>query len=63
MTLHELSAIKIVIAAEVTNILLGHPNGLHISNLSEQTGIAGGKLSRILRLLTVKHVYQEGVPF
>lgn len=53
---------NVIVEGKIADILLGHPKGLHISELSKKTGIEQGKLARILRFLATRHVFREGPP-
>jgi hypothetical protein len=52
--------IRIAVEAHIPDLLLSHPNGLHINELSDKTGIERGKLARILRLLATRQCFREG---
>ena len=47
--------------SKIADILEGHPDGLHISEVAARANIDEGKLGRVLRLLASKHVFREGL--
>lgn len=51
---------NVVVEAKLADLLVNHPNGLHVSELSKKTGIEAGKLARIMRFLATRHVFREG---
>ncbi|KAK7691573.1 hypothetical protein QCA50_004972 [Cerrena zonata] len=51
-----------VAQAKVADHLQEFPDGLHVSKLSEVTGIECNYLARILRLLATKHIFREVSP-
>ena len=53
---------RVVNDAKVADLLDGKPEGVHVSELAKSTGLDEDKLSRILRLLSTTHVFQEGEP-
>ncbi|EPQ52689.1 S-adenosyl-L-methionine-dependent methyltransferase, partial [Gloeophyllum trabeum ATCC 11539] len=53
------AALRITAEAKISDHLLGHPDGLHVSELSSRSGIEAGRLSRVLRLLATQHCYRE----
>lgn len=55
----EPACIHVALETKVAQHLLSHPEGLHIKTLSELTGVEVGKLGRVLRFLTRKHVFRE----
>ncbi|EIN06884.1 S-adenosyl-L-methionine-dependent methyltransferase [Punctularia strigosozonata HHB-11173 SS5] len=55
----ETASLNVVIQANVVDHLKGHPEGLHVSELSKKTGIEQGKLARVLRLLATRHCFRE----
>ena len=50
------------ITLKIPDLLLGKPEGLHISEIGKETGADQEKLGRILRLLASKHIFREGIP-
>lgn len=54
------STLGVVTQAKIPDLLKGHPEGVHVSELAEATKIDQGKLSRVLRFLVTKHVFKEG---
>ncbi|KAF9052592.1 S-adenosyl-L-methionine-dependent methyltransferase [Rhodocollybia butyracea] len=60
---HEESAcLSVVTEAKIADLLLNKPNGVHVDELAELTGLDGGKLGRILRVLATKHCFREVKP-
>lgn len=51
---------NVVVTFKIPDLLLDKPKGVHVSELSKQSGCEQGKLSRILRLLATKHCFTEG---
>ena len=50
-----------VINAKIADILVGKPDGLHIEELANLSGLDSGKLGRVLRMnLAMRHCFQEG---
>lgn len=47
---------------KISEILADKPEGLHITELSKESGIESGKLGHVLRFLATKHVFQEVKP-
>ncbi|XP_006460601.1 hypothetical protein AGABI2DRAFT_117542 [Agaricus bisporus var. bisporus H97] len=56
---YEPACIRIALENKIHDILDETPSGIHVSELERRTGVDGGKLGRILRLLATKHVFQE----
>jgi hypothetical protein len=56
----EPSALLAVTDAKIADMLVGKPAGVHVDELSKQSGLDAGKLGRILRALATKHCFQEG---
>ncbi|KAJ7651964.1 S-adenosyl-L-methionine-dependent methyltransferase [Mycena polygramma] len=48
--------------AKIADLLLDKPDGMHVDELSRETGIDGGKLSRVLRHLATRHCFAEVKP-
>ncbi|KAF9052593.1 S-adenosyl-L-methionine-dependent methyltransferase [Rhodocollybia butyracea] len=60
---HEESAcLSVVTEAKIADLLLGKPEGVHIDEIAELSGLDGGKLARILRVLATKHCFREVKP-
>lgn len=51
---------RVALDTKVANHLAAHPGGLHIAELAKLTNTDAGKLSRVLRFLTRKHIFREG---
>jgi hypothetical protein len=58
--LYEPACIRFAIEAKIADILVGHPEGLPVSDIAKKAGIDQGKLARILRFLAMKHCFREG---
>lgn len=56
----ECAALQVAVGAKVADHLYAHPDGMHVSELGERTGLSSDKLARILRLLATKHTFREG---
>ncbi|KZT21972.1 S-adenosyl-L-methionine-dependent methyltransferase [Neolentinus lepideus HHB14362 ss-1] len=56
------ACLEAAFSAGISDILLDHPNGMHITELSKASGIESGKLGRVLRLLATQHCYREVEP-
>ncbi|KAA1475127.1 S-adenosyl-L-methionine-dependent methyltransferase [Dentipellis sp. KUC8613] len=55
----EAACLRVAVEAKIPGILADHPNGLHVTEIAKQTGLPSAKLSRILRILSVKHCFRE----
>ncbi|KAI0081995.1 S-adenosyl-L-methionine-dependent methyltransferase [Panus rudis PR-1116 ss-1] len=53
------ACLGIAIDAKVADQLVGHPEGLHVSELASVKNVHPGKLSRVLRVLATKHCFRE----
>ncbi|TFY54972.1 hypothetical protein EVG20_g9491 [Dentipellis fragilis] len=65
LTLHtstpvEAACLRVAVEAKIPGILADHPNGLHVTEIAKRIGLPSAKLSRILRILSVKHCFREG---
>ncbi|KAF5310051.1 hypothetical protein D9619_010480 [Psilocybe cf. subviscida] len=58
----EPAALLAVTDAKIADMLVGKPAGVHVGELSKQSGLDAGKLGRILRALATKHCFQEVGP-
>lgn len=57
----EVCCIRVAYETKVADHLVSAgDNGLHVSTISEKTGVESGKLGRILRLLASRHIFREG---
>lgn len=54
------SVTRVILQAKITDKLKPHPDGLHVSELADKVGMHPGKLGRIMRVLTSKHIFWEG---
>lgn len=57
----EPAALLAVTDAKIADMLVGKPTGVHIDELSKQSGLDAAKIGRILRALATKHCFQEGM--
>ncbi|THH00243.1 hypothetical protein EW145_g7113 [Phellinidium pouzarii] len=62
LAFEESACLRAASTANIANLLLGKPEGVPITELSASSGINADKLERVLRLLTIKHVFQEVSP-
>ncbi|KAA1475129.1 S-adenosyl-L-methionine-dependent methyltransferase [Dentipellis sp. KUC8613] len=53
------ACLRIAVDAKIPDVLKGHPDGLHVSAIAEQTGLPPAKLARALRVLSTKHCFRE----
>ncbi|KII84142.1 hypothetical protein PLICRDRAFT_179817 [Plicaturopsis crispa FD-325 SS-3] len=58
----EIACLRVAVHNHIADILKKKPDGMHISELSKETGIESKKLSRILTLLATKHCFREVAP-
>ena len=56
----EAACFRVVINSKIADILVDHPQGLHIEELATKSGVELGKLRRILKFLATKHCFREG---
>jgi len=57
------AALRVCLEANVTEILReAGPEGLHIDQIAEISGLPADKLGRILRFLAIRHIYKEVKP-
>jgi len=59
MGFYEPACYHVVVKGKIPDLLSSAPGGMHVSELSEKSGIEKGKLSRVLRLLASKHCFRE----
>lgn len=52
--------LQVATEAKISDLLLGKPEGLHVNDLAERSGLNAKKLVQVLRLLATNHIYQEG---
>ena len=60
MQIHEPNCLRVALTLKLPDILMEQPNGMHISEIANKTGVDEDKLGRILRLLASTHVFREG---
>ncbi|KIJ34904.1 hypothetical protein M422DRAFT_262863 [Sphaerobolus stellatus SS14] len=58
----EPAGMLVALNAKVADHLLDKPEGLHVDELAQKSGLDGGKLGRILRMLATKHCFREVTP-
>lgn len=62
----EPACMQVIVDNKIPDILLDHPEGLHVdvlakkAALAKNSGLDGGKLGRVLRVLATKHCFKEG---
>ncbi|KAF9563367.1 S-adenosyl-L-methionine-dependent methyltransferase [Agrocybe pediades] len=55
----EAVCINIALKFKIADLLQEKPEGMHISEIGERTGVEELKIGRVLRLLATKHVFRE----
>ncbi|KAA1465913.1 S-adenosyl-L-methionine-dependent methyltransferase [Dentipellis sp. KUC8613] len=55
----EVACMRVAIRAKIPDILLAHPEGLHVDAIAEKAGLEPKKLARILRCLAARHTFLE----
>ena len=56
----ETNCLNVALTFKIPDVLKEKPNGMHISEIGNKTGLEERKAGRILRLLATKHVFREG---
>ncbi|KAI9568006.1 O-methyltransferase-domain-containing protein [Boletus coccyginus] len=56
---HDNACLRVAIRENITDILMGHPGGIHVNEFSKLVKIDAKKLARLLRLLATKGCYSE----
>ncbi|KAH9949723.1 S-adenosyl-L-methionine-dependent methyltransferase [Amylocystis lapponica] len=56
---YDWACMRVARNARVADVLVEHPNGLHVDELANIVNIEKGKLGRILRLLATRHCFRE----
>ncbi|KAG2074785.1 S-adenosyl-L-methionine-dependent methyltransferase [Suillus decipiens] len=56
---YDYACLRVVLRENISDILLNHPKGLHINELSKKINIEPKKLSRTMRLLAMRGCYNE----
>ncbi|KAF9033801.1 S-adenosyl-L-methionine-dependent methyltransferase [Panaeolus papilionaceus] len=51
--------INIALTYKIPDVLAENPDGMHITEIGERTGLEPTKVGRVLRLLATKHVFRE----
>ncbi|KAF8164770.1 S-adenosyl-L-methionine-dependent methyltransferase [Crassisporium funariophilum] len=59
MGIYEPSCLNVAVTFKIPDVLQAKPEGMHISEVAQKTGIDERKVGRILRLLSTKHVFRE----
>lgn len=59
MNIYQSAYLGVALRAEIADILLDEPAGLHVSEISKRCNIEQGKLARVLRALSSNHVFRE----
>jgi hypothetical protein len=57
---YESSCLNVVVSAKIADYLDESPAGLSLDKLSQKSGINEDKLGRVLRYLSMKHIFREG---
>ncbi|KAF5393076.1 hypothetical protein D9757_001268 [Collybiopsis confluens] len=53
------ACLRVAVENNIADVLDNHPNGLHVSKLSEIIHIEPGKLTSVLRCLAARHCFKE----
>ncbi|KAA1475128.1 S-adenosyl-L-methionine-dependent methyltransferase [Dentipellis sp. KUC8613] len=53
------ACIRVAVEAKIPDVLEHHPGGLPVAEIARHTGLPANKLSRILRVLSLKHCFRE----
>ncbi|KAA1475130.1 S-adenosyl-L-methionine-dependent methyltransferase [Dentipellis sp. KUC8613] len=53
------ACLRVAVDAKIPDVLEGHADGLHVSEIAAQTGLPPDKLARTLRVLSTKHCFRE----
>ncbi|KAF8899314.1 S-adenosyl-L-methionine-dependent methyltransferase [Infundibulicybe gibba] len=56
----EPACLLVAVEAKISDRLLNKPEGVHVKQLAQESGLDTDKLARVLRLLATKHCYTEG---
>ncbi|KAF5364059.1 hypothetical protein D9756_000982 [Leucocoprinus leucothites] len=59
LNIYQTAYLSVVLRAQVADVLLDEPAGLHISEISKRCKIEEKKLARILRTLCSQHIFRE----
>ncbi|KAH7903185.1 S-adenosyl-L-methionine-dependent methyltransferase [Hygrophoropsis aurantiaca] len=59
---YDWACIRVVIEAKIADILVEHPNGIHVDQLSRLVNMNASKLARVLRPLASKGCFREVTP-
>ncbi|KAJ3560868.1 hypothetical protein NP233_g10552 [Leucocoprinus birnbaumii] len=59
LCIYDSAYLGVALRAKIAEILLDKPQGLHVSDISEQCKIEKRKLARVLRTLCSQHVFRE----
>ncbi|PPQ70231.1 hypothetical protein CVT24_013089 [Panaeolus cyanescens] len=51
--------INVALTYKIPDLLMKKPEGMHITEIGEKTGLEPSKVGRVLRLLATKHVFRE----
>ncbi|KAF9040755.1 S-adenosyl-L-methionine-dependent methyltransferase [Panaeolus papilionaceus] len=59
MAVFETGCLNVVSTFKIPDVLQTKPEGMHISEIAEKTGLEPRKIGRVLRLLSTRHVFTE----
>ncbi|TFY54971.1 hypothetical protein EVG20_g9490 [Dentipellis fragilis] len=54
------ACLRVAVEAKIPGILENNPGGLRVAEIAMKTGLPANKLSRVLRVLSLKHCFREG---
>ncbi|KAJ3571814.1 hypothetical protein NP233_g3494 [Leucocoprinus birnbaumii] len=59
LNIYQSAFLGVALRAEIADILLDEPTGMHVSEISKRCNIEQNKLARVLRALCSNHVFRE----
>ncbi|PPR07611.1 hypothetical protein CVT24_004164 [Panaeolus cyanescens] len=59
MAVFEISCLNVILTFKIPDILQTKPEGMHISEIGEKSGLEARKIGRVLRLLSTRHIFTE----
>ncbi len=60
MQVCERACLEVAVECKIADLLRNKPEGIHVNELGNATGIEPGKLGRVMRYLATTHMFQEG---
>lgn len=63
LTALEIAGLSVVVNAKVADILVSSPNGVSAREVAGRVQLPEEKLTRIMRTLSVRHIFLEGMIF